>query len=65
MWIWIIIIAVIIGGLIGFFGSDGDGSEAASGAMAGGCLAASCLGRLAIAALGILFVLWLFGTIFG
>lgn len=65
MWIWIIIIAAVVGGLMGFFGSDGDGSEATGGAMAGGCLAASCLGRLALTALGIILVLWLFSAIFG
>ena len=31
----------------------------------GGCLAAGCLVRLAVAALGILLVLWLFGVLFG
>ena len=65
MWIWIIIIAVVIGGIIGFINSDGDSSEAAGGAMAGGCMAAGCIGRIAIAAIGILIVLWLFGVLFG
>ena len=65
MWFWIIVAAVVIGGLIGFISSDGDRGEAANGAMAGGCMAASCLARLAIAAIGILLILWLFGAIFG
>lgn len=65
MWFWIIVAAVVIGGILGFISSDGDSSEAASGAMAGGCMAASCLVRLAMAAIGILLILWLFGTIFG
>ena len=64
MWFWIIVIAVIIGGILGFISSDGDSGEAAGGAMAGGCMAASCLVRLAITALGIIIVLWLFGVIF-
>ena len=33
--------------------------------MAGGCLAASCLARIALAALGIILVLWLFNVLFG
>lgn len=55
MWIWVIVIACIIGGLIGFIGSDGQnaGSDAAGGALAGGCMAAGCLVRIAIAALSI------------
>lgn len=67
MWFWIIVIACIIGAIIGFFGSDGDnaGEGAAGGCLTGGCMAASCLGRLALTALSILLVLWLFGVIFG
>ena len=64
MWIWVIIIAVIVGAAIGYFNS-GKSEDAASGALAGGCLAAGCLVRLAVAALGILLVLWLFGVLFG
>lgn len=66
MWIWVIVIACIIGGLIGFIGSDGQnaGSDAAGGELAGGCMAAGCLVRIAIAALSILFILWLFGKLF-
>ncbi len=55
---------MIIGAAIGYFNS-GKGEDAASGALAGGCLAAGCLVRLAVAALGILLVLWLFGVLFG
>ena len=40
MWIWIIIIAVIIGAIIGF-AQSGEKEDAVDGAMAGGCLAAS------------------------
>ncbi|MBQ7420857.1 MAG: hypothetical protein IJV27_01730 [Prevotella sp.] len=65
MWIWIIVIAAIIGGIYGFISSEGDSGEAAGGAMAGGCMAAGCLTRLAIAAIGIILILWLFGLIFG
>ena len=45
MWIWIIIIAVVIGAILGYLGSDGkdSGSNAAQGAMAGGCMAGGCI----------------------
>ncbi len=65
MWIWVIVIAVIIGAIWGYFASDGEGGGAAEGAMAGGCMAANCLFRIAIAAIGIIAVLWLFGVLFG
>ena len=66
MWIWIIVIACVVGAIIGFVSSDGDnaGDDAAGGALAGGCLAVGCLTRLAVAALVILGALWLFGVIF-
>lgn len=64
MWIWVILIAVAIGAFIGF-AQEGKSEDAVGGAMAGGCMAAGCLLRLAIAALGILFVLWLFSLMFG
>ncbi len=63
MWIWIIIIAVVIGALVGFF-NRGNIGDALGGAMAGGCLATGCLIRIAIAAIGILFILWLFKVLF-
>ena len=44
---------------------SGEKEDAVDGAMAGGCLAASCLMRLAIAALIIIGILWLFGVLFG
>jgi len=64
MWFWIIVIAIVIGGIIGFLNS-GDSEEAVSGAMAGGCMAAGCIMRIAVAAISILIVLWLFGVLFG
>lgn len=64
MWIWIIIIAVIIGAAIGYFNS-GKSEDAVGEALAGGCMAASCLVRLAIAALVIIGILWLAGVLFG
>ena len=64
MWIWIIIIAVVIGAIIGF-AQSGEKEDAVSGAMAGGCLAVGCLGRIAIAALVIIGILWLASALFG
>ena len=65
MWIWIIIIVAIIGGIWGYFSSDGDAGAATSSGAAGGCIAAGCLGRLALTAISILAILWLFDAIFG
>ena len=66
MWIWIILGACIIGAIIGYVNSDGNdsGSEVVQGALAGGCMAANCLVRLAIAAIIIIGILWLFGVVF-
>ena len=64
MWIWIILIAVAIGAFIGY-AQEGRSDDAVEGAMAGGCMAAGCIMRIAIAAIGILLVLWLFGALFG
>ena len=64
MWIWVILIAVAIGAFVGY-AQDGKSEDAVGGAMAGGCMAAGCLFRLALAALGILLILWLFGVMFG
>lgn len=65
MWFWIIIIAVIIGGAIAYFSGDGNVDDLFAGGMAGGCLAGDCLVRLAIAAISIMAILWLFDVIFG
>lgn len=63
MWIWVIIIAIAIGAFIGY-ASSGKSEDAVGGAMAGGCMAAGCIGRIAIAALGIILILWLFNLLF-
>lgn len=65
MWIWVVVIAVIIGAGVGFFGGDGKSEDALEGAMAGGCMAGHCLFRVAIAAISIIVVIWLFGMLFG
>lgn len=64
MWIWIILIAVAFGAFLGF-AQNGNSEDALGGAMAGGCMAAGCLVRIALAAIGIIIVLWLFGALFG
>lgn len=65
MWIWIIIIAVVVGALWGFLSSDDDkGGSATEGAMMGGCMAVGCLMKLALTALTIIAILWLFGALF-
>ena len=58
MWIWVIIIAIAIGAFFGYANS-GKSEDAVGGAMAGGCI-----GRIAIAALGIILILWLFNLLF-
>lgn len=65
MWIWIIIIACIIGALIGAANGENKSEDAVTGAMAGGCIAAGCLWRIALTAIGILLVLWIFCALFG
>ncbi len=64
MWIWIIVIAVAIGAFLGY-AQEGNSEDAIGGGMAGGCMAAGCLMKIAMAAIGILLVLWLFGVLFG
>lgn len=63
MWIGIIIIAVAIGAFFGF-ATSGKSEDAVGGAVAGGCMAAGCIIKIALAALGIIIVLWLFNLLF-
>jgi len=67
MWLTILIIAIVIGAAIGFFGSnDGErGSGALGGAVAGGMGCGYILFQVFLAGLGILFIIWLFGALFG
>lgn len=67
MWLTILIIAIIIGAVIGFFNSeDGErGSGALGGAIAGGVGCGHVLFQIFLAGLGILFIIWLFGVLFG
>lgn len=67
MWLTILIIAIIIGAIIGFFSSkDGErGTGAVSGAVASGMGCGYILFQIFLAGLGILFIIWLFGALFG
>lgn len=64
MWFWIIVIAVIIGAIIGTCCSGKDENGALNGAMAGGCLAVSYLGRLFVFGACPFILIWLFQVIF-
>lgn len=64
MWIWVIIIAVIAGGIIGACSPDNEKEDALGGAMAGGCIAMGCLARIAITAVFIIGILWLAKMLF-
>lgn len=66
-WLIIIIVVAVIGGIIGFLGSeDGSRGEGAFEGAVGGALGCGyVLFRLFIWGLGIAFLFWLFGAIFG
>lgn len=67
MWLTILIIVIIIGAVIGFLSSnDGErGAGAIGGAMASGMGCGYILFQIFLAGLTILFVVWLFGKLFG
>ena len=67
MWLTILIIAIIIGAAIGFFGSnDGErGAGALGGAIAGGLGCGHVLFQIFIFGIIILAFIWLFGALFG
>jgi len=67
MWLTILIIAIVIGAVIGAMSSsDGErGAGAAVGALYSGAGCLYILAQVAIGALGIYFVIWLFGVLFG
>ncbi|MBR1527360.1 MAG: hypothetical protein IJ640_12010 [Prevotella sp.] len=67
MWLTILIIAIIIGAVIGFLGSE-DGerkSGAVGGALAGGMGCGYILFQIFLAGIGILLLIWIFGALFG
>jgi hypothetical protein len=49
-WLWFIIVIAIIGGVIGFFSSDGNKDDAVTGAVVGGWIAGQ-------------FVIYILGTL--
>ncbi len=63
MWMWIIIIAGVIGAIIAFYNS-GKIKDALEGALTGGCFAGSCLFQILNSAIVIFIIIWLFEKIF-
>lgn len=65
-WLIIIIVVALIGAIIGYLTSKGDRVE---DAIQGGCVSAGGCGYLLLQlflwGLGIAFLIWLFGAIFG
>ena len=67
MWFWVLVAFAVGGAILGFLGSDkGEENEGALGGCLTGLFAGgSCLFRILLAGLCIMFVLWLFGALFG
>lgn len=67
MWVWIIIIVVVIGAIWGALSSSDDdrGSGAFAGALGAGAGCAAILFQIFLTGVSIVFVLWLFGNLFG
>ena len=67
MWFTILIIAIIVGGVIGFLSSDSDnrGEGAISGAFTGGIGCAYVLFQIFCFGIGIAIIIWLFRALFG
>lgn len=63
MWITILIIAIIIGAILG--ASTSEKGEAGTGAVAGGMGCGYVLLRIFLVGLGIMGIIWLFGALFG
>ncbi len=66
MWFTILIIAIIIGAIIGFISSEDDekGSGCMAGAFTGGMGCGYLLLQIFLAGLFILGIIWLFGVLF-
>jgi hypothetical protein len=67
MWIVLLIIAIVIGAIIGALSSDKgeSGAGAVSGAIVGGMGCGYILLQIFLWGLGIFFMIWLFGALFG
>lgn len=67
MWFTVLIIAIIVGAILGFLGSnDGERGEGAlEGACVGGIGCAHILFRILIFGLIVFAFIWLFGALFG
>ena len=63
MWIWILVIFAVGGAILGALSNEKDG--ALGGCLTGLFTGGSCLTQIFIWGLSILFVLWLFGALFG
>ena len=50
---------------LGWLSSDGKSDGVVGGGCMGGMAAIGCLARLALAAIGIIIILWLFEAVFG
>lgn len=61
MWIWILLIFIIGGAILGALSDDGDGKGCLVGALAGLFEGGSCLFQLFLLFLAILFACWIFG----
>ena len=70
-WVWVLIICVVLGAIIGaiaFKRDDPDssaGAGAATGAFMGLTVGASCLVEILLAGLSIALIVWLFNALFG
>ncbi len=69
-WVWVLIVCVVLGAIIGAIASKRDdpdssvGAGAATGAFMGLSLGASCLFEILVAGLTIAAVVWLFNALF-
>ncbi len=61
MWIWIIIIFVVGGAILGFISSEGEGKGCLFGAFAGLLEGGSCLLQLFFVFLVVALACWIFG----